>query len=175
MLVATAPGHRPVRQVVRLPASAPVTIALEATVPVAEGIVLAVALERVGRQVRITVRRHGGGEASREVDPAAVAATTRELAETLAGVPRAVASAGTSGTQGTGDAAHGGAAGRVGSAGGRRGGSGRTGPPDEGGGSVFGKWWFWTIVGGVVVIGVLGLAAANRRDQGTDVHVGIAP
>jgi tetratricopeptide (TPR) repeat protein len=43
-------------------------------------------------------------------------------------------------------------------------------PAAEGGGGVLGQWWFWTIVGVVVVGGVaagVGIAAANSGGQGT--------
>jgi len=176
VVVATAPGHVTRRQVVALPAAAPVPIVLPAATVVPEGgiVVLATTLEGVGRRVRIVLRRAGGGEARRDTDVAGAPSAAREMAETLAGVPIAVAAAGSG--QGRANAPAGGAG--LGQGVGPSGGGGRrsgSGGRESGGGSIFGRWWFWTVVGGVVTIGFLAAVAANRRDPGTDVRVGIAP
>jgi hypothetical protein len=172
VLVATAPGHETRRQVVRVPAVSPLTIILPATLVVPEdAVVLATTLEGSAGRVRVTVRRQGGGEATRETDVAGAPSAAREMAETLAGVPRAVAAAGS----GQGQGGAGGGAGAGPGSGGGGGGGGGSGRTESGGGSVFGRWWFWTIVGGVVTVGLVAAVAANHRDPGTDVHVGVAP
>lgn len=169
VVVATAPGHELRRQVVRVPAASPVTIVLPATTVAPEGaVVLATSLEGAGGRVRVTVRRRGGGQATRETDVAGAPSAAREMAETLAGVPRAVAAAGSA----RGHVAAGGGAGR--GAGSPTRGGGGTGRTESGGGSIFGRWWFWTIVGGAATVGLLVAVGASRRDPGTDVHVGVA-
>lgn len=175
VVVADAPGHRAVRQVIRLPLAAPVTIALEPLAAVAPGIVVVMAIERVGARLRIRLHRQEGADASRDVDAAGAPVAARELAETLLGVPRVVASTGTGTAVGTAGNDRVATNGRDGRSAGRGHPTSDRHAREERGGSVFGTWWFWTITGSVVVVGFLGLAAANNRDPGTDVHVGLAP
>jgi hypothetical protein len=172
VVVAAAPGHETRRLVVR--DRAPQTLQLGAVTPVPEGAIpIMTVLEGSAGQVRLTLRRHGGGEATRETDVAGAPRVAREMAETLMGVAHVVANAGTGAERGGS-----GAAGGLGQ-GGRTTGNGAasgngTGGTTSSGGSIFGRWWFWTIAGGVVTAGVLVAIGASRRDPGTDVRVGIA-
>lgn len=169
VVVASAAGHSVVRQSVRLPLAAPLVLTLPPADGVPAGIVVAMALEHGAGRIRIRLRRAEGADSARDVDVAGAPAAARLLAETLAGVPPAVVT----GEAGTGAGAHQGAQLATG--------RGETGPTDgrpprrarEGGGSVFGTWWFWTITGSVVAAGLFGLAATGRSDPGTDVHLGV--
>ncbi|MBI2895017.1 MAG: hypothetical protein HYY06_15790 [Deltaproteobacteria bacterium] len=163
---ATAPGHAPVRLVVTLPRGEPLAVVLApAATDLSGRVVAGLALAPTPGGARLTLRPAGQPEISEEATRGAEAEAARRLAAALGArlAPSAVPTVQTDPRP---------ASAQVQAAYDWRATLDRPRPRSSG--SVFGRWWFWTIVGGVTVVAVVGIAAAGKADPGTDVSVGLA-